>query len=167
MHTQPRQPDPRRAFTLIEMIAVLLIIALVMAMAAPALRGWSRGAKLRDAGDHFLAATRWARSAAITTPGIFRLQAAVDGSSYELLVLDGQTWSPVSGEFGRPMRLPDGYLLTVQTTGGRSANAIDFHPNGRSTPAIVRIDDPFGGSVELQSPSHAEPFRRTQDIAYR
>jgi len=54
-------------FTLIELILVLLIISITMALAAPSLRGWSDGAKLRDAGDLFVASAKWARAQAILT----------------------------------------------------------------------------------------------------
>ena len=53
------------AFTLLELVLVLVVLSTALAVAAPSMRGWSKGSTLRDAGDQFLAVARWARSQAV------------------------------------------------------------------------------------------------------
>src|SRR5687768_10268701 len=62
-----------RAFTLIELVVVLVVLTVTIAITAPSLRGWSQGAKLRDAGQQLLAATAFARSQAAATATPHRL----------------------------------------------------------------------------------------------
>src|SRR4051794_14745939 len=54
-------------FTLLELILVMVIICMVMALAAPTLTGWSRGAKLRNSADEFVSATKFARTRAVSS----------------------------------------------------------------------------------------------------
>ena len=44
---------------------MLIILCVALAVTAPSLSGWNRGSKSRDAGEQFLALTRWARTQAL------------------------------------------------------------------------------------------------------
>src|SRR3954464_4283125 len=82
-----------RAFTLIELILVLLIIGTVLAMASPSLRGWSRGSKIRDAGEQFLSVARYGRAQAVADARMYRLQVDAKSGTYQLLVQDGEQFT--------------------------------------------------------------------------
>lgn len=145
----------RPGFTLIETVLVLLLIALVLAMAAPSLRGWSRGTKLRDAADRFAAVTQWARMQAAAEAVIHRLEIDPSGGTYRVVRVVGQVVEPVDGEFGRTISMPDGVSLQLTTNSG----AIEFHPTGRVSVASVRFDADWGESVEVASRAPSQPFR--------
>lgn len=142
-------------FTLVETVLVLLLIALVLAMAVPSLRGWSRGAKLRDAADQFAAVTQWARLAAAAEAVTLRLEIDPSGRSYRLVRVAGEAVEPVEGEFGRRCLLPEGVML--QWTGG--PGAIEFHPTGRASVASVRFDADWGESIQVASRAASQSFR--------
>jgi type II secretion system protein H len=55
-----------RAFTLIELILVMTLLAVVMAVAAPSLANFFRGRKLDSEAQRFLALTRYAQSRAVS-----------------------------------------------------------------------------------------------------
>ncbi len=55
----------RRGFTLLELVLVLLLLCICVATAAPSLRGFWHGSRIKDAGDQIMAITRWSRTQAI------------------------------------------------------------------------------------------------------
>ncbi|MCX6997570.1 MAG: prepilin-type N-terminal cleavage/methylation domain-containing protein [Kiritimatiellaeota bacterium] len=61
-----RRPRPRAAFTLAELLAVMAIVGIMIAVAAPALVGLSRGASLRGATAQLKSGLSLARQYAIT-----------------------------------------------------------------------------------------------------
>ena len=107
----------------------------------------SRGAKVRDAGDQFLAVTRWARSEALANCQLYRLNIDSRQGLYWVTVQDGQNFIPPGTEFGRIFSVPEGFQLIVTgaTTPGDQApgqaqgqeSTIDFSPAGRTQPMQV------------------------------
>ncbi len=151
-------------FTLIELIVVLLIISVTMAMAAPSLHGWSDGAKLRDAGDQFIASARWARAQAILTgtPHVLKVDAAAGTYMVGSAEADGTSGAmsvtPVSGEYGQRTAMPQSFRIDL-IGGGESGGTIVFYANGRCTPAQVRITSVQQKTLDIASTFPADPFR--------
>src|SRR5215208_972893 len=61
------------AFTLLELVLVMVIIATVLAMAAPSLRGWHKGSKMKDTAAEFISLTELARTRAVSSTVVHRL----------------------------------------------------------------------------------------------
>src|SRR5205823_2612303 len=112
-------------FTLIELILVMVIMATVMALAAPTLRGWSKGSKLRNSADTFIAATRWARSRAAADGAVYVVTIDAQSNTYKVQVQNGQNYADVEGQFASPVSLPDG--SKIEST----ESVINFYPTGR------------------------------------
>jgi prepilin-type N-terminal cleavage/methylation domain-containing protein len=155
-----RQPH---AFTLLELVLVLMILAAAMAMVAPSLRGWSRGAKVRDAGDQFLAVTRWARSEALANSQLYRINIDARQGLYWVTVQDGQNFVNPGMEFGRIFSVPEGFQLIVTDVSAQDQKpqeTIDFSPAGRTQPMQVVIAGPDPNDiVRLECATPAEGFR--------
>ena len=151
MNKRRRQPG----FTLIELVLVLLLIAAALALVAPALRGWGRGAALRRAADDLVARAAWARSQAAAEAVEHRLVVAADGASYRVMVDTDGTLQPAPGERGQPIMLPP--RLSLQLSGG--ASELRFHPTGRVSAVTVRLTADWGDAVELTCAGPAEPLR--------
>ncbi len=145
------------AFTLIELVVVLTIISITIAMAAPSMRGWSDGAKLRDATDQFLAATQLARAQAILTATEHVLSIDLNTNGYVLSTRSGDVVTPVAGEWGVVTTMPTSFQLDL-ISGGEN-RAICFFPDSRCTPAVVRITSARGEVVEIAAATPADPFR--------
>src|SRR5438105_2736475 len=94
-----------RGFTLLELVLVMVIIALALAAVAPKLGAWSRGRQVRDAGQQFIALTRFARSQAICDGTIYRLTISSQTRSYQLSKQDGQNFVPVPSDLGEAFPL--------------------------------------------------------------
>lgn len=151
-----KTPKHNPAFTLIELVVVLLIISLTTALAAPSLRGWSDGAKLRNATDEFLAATQYARSQAILTAREYVV--TIDANAYAVSVQEGSSLTPDPREFGDPTPMPTGFTLAL-TSGGEAPARIRFYPDARTTPGVVRITSARGEVVEIASDAPAMPYK--------
>jgi prepilin-type N-terminal cleavage/methylation domain-containing protein len=155
-----------RGFTLLELVLVLLILCIALAAAAPALTGWGHASKVRDAGDQFLAVARWARTAALADAQVYRLNVDSRSGTYWLTTQNGTQFVPLGSEFGRIFNVPDGFAIAMTTFGQdqqQTLSAVDFLPNGRTTPARVRIGKTDGDAVDLECPSPAEGFRLAAD----
>ncbi len=149
----------QHGFTLIELLLVLVVLTVLLSVAAPSLRGWNRGTRLRDTADDLLAAARQARMEAIATATIHRLEVSPGDGGYRVTMLAGEEYVPARGDYGQARRLPQGVWLEMSRGDGRSDGVIEFHPLGRSTPARIRISSDWGDFMEIESTTPAEPFR--------
>ena len=150
----------RRAFTLLELVMVLMLMAIVVAAAAPSLRGWNRGQRLDNAAEQFLSAARWARTQAISTAAPHSIEINSAAGSYRVVRTDGGANAPAAGEFGREMILPPNFLIDITRQDESGASVIEFFPNGRLTPATIFITSDWGEQVTIASTASAESFRR-------
>src|SRR5438046_5780915 len=80
----------RRGFTLMELVLVLVIITIAMAMAAPSLRNFWKGNRVKDAGEQLAYITRLARTQAISDGAVYRLNIDSNGAGYALYVQQAQ-----------------------------------------------------------------------------
>ncbi|HOW69970.1 MAG TPA: prepilin-type N-terminal cleavage/methylation domain-containing protein [Phycisphaerae bacterium] len=147
-----------RGFTLLELVLVLMIVCITLAMAAPSLRGWSKGSRLHDEVDAFVAVTRLARTQAVTTSKPHRLFIDPATATYQLRVQEGEEFIPLESGFGRPFELPQGYRIELRTTPESADSFIPFYPTGRTQPAQVRITSELGETVDIECASPAESF---------
>lgn len=148
-----------RAFTLLELVIVLMVLALIMAAAAPSLGGWNRGQRLQNAAERILSAGRWARSEAIATAMPHQLEINAGAGTYRVTRRDGQQWVPAPGEFGRDTTLPAGLSFELTREDLSGLPAIDFYPNGRISPATIELSAEWGEVMILHSAGAAQSLR--------
>lgn len=127
-----RRPPPRRArgFTLIELIAVVVLLAIVLAIASLSLSKSLSSAKVRAASKDLVAALRYTRG-----------QAIVKGKP-QVLVLDLEQNSYVApGK--KPVVLPKDMVLRLTTAEteqtGTNSGGIRFFADGSSTGGNVAV----------------------------
>ena len=111
----------------------MVIICIVMAIAAPKLQNFREGGKLRNSADEFVAATKYARTQAISSGYVCSVAIDKQSGSFSVQQQNGQNWTAVSGEFGQPINVLDGGQIDS------TASPILFYPNGRVQTAQVRI----------------------------
>jgi Tfp pilus assembly protein FimT len=143
---------------MIELIVVLVILGIAVGITAPNLRGWGMGNKLRDATQQFVSATRWARAESAAQAATMRVSLDTAERAYVVLRQSEGQFTEVAGEFGRPTILPEGFTLQL-VSGGSDRDAIDFYPNLRATPAVVRITAPTGLSSDVACDYPAGSFK--------
>jgi prepilin-type N-terminal cleavage/methylation domain-containing protein len=150
--------EGRCAFTLLELVLVLVIIATVMALAAPSLRGFWRGADARDAATQLLSVIQWGRIKAVSDSTIYRLNIDARDGRYWLTMQDGGEFVDVGSDFGQTFTLPA--QMRIELRDATTTDSIEFHPNGRSEVATIHLLGPDDGEERrIACPSPAEPFR--------
>ena len=149
------------AFTLLELVLVMMVICTALAIAAPSMRGWSRGSRLRDAGDQFLALTRWARSQAVADSRVYRLYVEPGSGRYWVAAQEGQEFLPVGSSLGQVYVLPEDLSIELTDLEPQSQRMefIEFYPTGRTWPARVRIALGPDDFLEIACDSPADEFR--------
>jgi prepilin-type N-terminal cleavage/methylation domain-containing protein len=149
-----------RGFTLLELVFVMVIACIVLALAAPSLKGWSNGMGLGDSGQQFLATTRFARTSAIANSNTYRLYVDPNNARYWVMAQDGESFVNVRTSLGQVFTLPEGYRITMTDLNATPLEFIEFYPTGRMQAAHVKIIPPNLNDVtDLECPSPVEGFR--------
>ena len=150
----------RRAFTLLELILVLAIIAIVVGMAVPRLHGFARGRQTAQCAEQIVALTRYARSQAITHGVPYRLNLDSSNGTYWLTMQqdDGQ-FVQFANNVGFQFKAPDKTRLSWNAPMQQDGQYIQFQPNGRVDQAEIRIVDAEGLTYVIGSLSATEMFK--------
>ncbi len=167
-HLTIRQPHPHRsaAFTLLELVLVMVLLTAMLAIAMPSLRGFVAGSKERDAIAQVVALAQYAKARSAADAKAYRLN--LDAGTYYITVQEVDTFARLSDDYGRTFELPVGMLLESVPTARAgqgpgavlpTANGITFYPEGRSDAAMFRLIDASGRVTLLGSPSPSEAFR--------
>lgn len=149
----------RSGFTLLELILVMVIACTALALTAPSLRGWSRGAKLRAAADDLVALARRARTQAAGDGAVYRLNIDPNAGAYRLTVQSGTEFAAIGSSYGRRFEIPEGFRIEMTKAVATSGATIDFFPNGRTEAARITLSTDQGDSIIVECPSPAERFR--------
>lgn len=149
------------AFTLLELIAVMVLISTVLALAAPSLRGFVHGRKTADAAADLLALTRLARSRAISQGTTVRLNFDTKEGTYWLTAQRGGAFVDLEDDFGRLFSLPTGVTVDLDLDVAEAPDepAVAFYADGRCDPAVIALTGAQGEVLRVACPSAAERFR--------
>jgi len=108
----------RAAFTMLELILVLLVMAVVLGLSAPALRGFFASRQTADAAVTMLCLTQYARSLSASEGRPCRLMIDPDAGEYWLTIQDQGAYVMLGREMGRRFRLPEGARVSVSIGSG-------------------------------------------------
>lgn len=149
----------RPAFTLIELVLVMLVITIAVGVAVPSLRGWSRGSRMRDSVDSILALGRLARMQAISSGQIHRL--SLDSNTGRCIVSaqDGEQFVELGEGAGGTFTVPDGVQVQLADLQGQPKDFIEFYPNGRMQTARIRVSMDDDYQTVIESATSTEGFR--------
>jgi prepilin-type N-terminal cleavage/methylation domain-containing protein len=155
----------RRAFTLVEIVVVLLIVALFTTMTAMAFSSSTGGTAARESAGRLLIALRYARGYAIIHGCQCRLAFSRADNSYELTCRIDPTrdrFDPIPG--GRVDRLErhvqfKTLSIASRPTGDDGSDVLTFEPTGECDGAVIEVSDgraiytlavaPHSGLVQL------------------
>jgi prepilin-type N-terminal cleavage/methylation domain-containing protein len=94
------------AFSLLELILVMAILALASGMAAPSLGRFSRGRVALDSAAQLLAVIQYAQDRAINTGAAHRLELDASAGTYRVTVADRGVFIAMQTQQGRTFTLP-------------------------------------------------------------
>ena len=119
-------------FTLIEVIAVLMVLAILAGLVGVRLRPGSGSDALQATAHEFASRCRAARAAAIRR------------GADQTVVIDLANRVVSAGEAGQPLNIPATITILTDTSAGEQRSqavaGIRFHPNGSSTGGKVRLE---------------------------
>ena len=149
----------RHAFTLLELVLVMLVLSVVLAMVAPSLSGFGAGREAEFAAAQVMTLSRWAREQAIADGRVHRLHFNASTGVYWVSAQVGGVFQRIPGEFGQDFPLPDGVTMEWDAPSDGGAYCIDFHPSGRAQPARIKVTSRDGQVTFIGSRSATEMLR--------
>jgi prepilin-type N-terminal cleavage/methylation domain-containing protein len=149
----------RRAFTLLELMAVMMVLAILLAMVAPSLGGFGAGRKADEAAANLVSLARWARDQAVAEGRPYRLNFDPANRVYYVTAAVGGAWQSPPVEFGRPFTLPDNVAVEWKGPQEGGAYYAEFYPTGRCEPVHIKVIARDGQWVDLACLSAAEPLK--------
>jgi prepilin-type N-terminal cleavage/methylation domain-containing protein len=156
----------RRAFTLFELVLVMVIITTVLAIISPSLRRFAHGASMRNVSTDFVAMCQLARTQAISTARVHRLVIDTNTAQCKILVEDADQFVPPEKNFGK-VEIPQDYKISLTKADGTNTPYIDFFPTGRTEAARIVITADDGEQAVIECPTPSETFRVVQAEAPR
>jgi general secretion pathway protein H len=130
MRRHSRAPRVQRGFTLIEIIAVLMLIALVITVASVSVTQGIGGARIRAAAGDLVSALRYTRGQAIVTRSEKTLELDVETRTYV---------APKKAPVVLPGKMEMRLLTAAQERTGATSGKIRFYPDGSSTGGRIRL----------------------------
>ena len=147
------------AFTLLELIVVLIILALVAGLIAPTLRTFTVGQSTANAAEQIVVLTHYARTQSITDGNAFRLNFDPDGGSYWLTSSEAGVFNAIGGEYGEHYNVPPGATMRTDVARQNDGTYVTFQSTGRTDPAHIWINDKQGKTLEVACSSATELYR--------
>jgi prepilin-type N-terminal cleavage/methylation domain-containing protein len=148
-----------RAFTLIELVTVMLLITIVLSLSAPSLKGFFAGRQTADFAQTVVALTQFAHSQALAHGQPCRLNIEAASGQCWVTLQDAGRFVPVEGDLGRHFAVPeDSSLRLVLDPPDPSANYVEFFPNGRNNVATIEVRGRRGQLYQITCPSATEAF---------
>jgi prepilin-type N-terminal cleavage/methylation domain-containing protein len=152
------------AFTLLELVIVMALIAILAAIAVPSLSNFNKGRKLSNVTTQLIAVANSARAHAMTDGVVYRLNFDLGAKRY-WLTLQQDDGSFVNGdEQDLNYTIPDGIDIATDIPQQSDGTYVEFQPSGRVTTATIRLVDTNSGQEnDIGSLSATEIFHVFND----
>lgn len=159
-------PGRPAGFTLVELIITIAIVAILMAVAAPAMTSFLADQAAVANADEFAAAVRFSRTEAIKRGRTITMCASTDPAA------DAPACNAADWKTGWAITEPNGAVLRVQNalrsveSADGNATTLSFAPNGLViTGAVNVVFVPVGGDTERQRAVSVQPTGRVRMCA--
>ena len=154
------------AFTLLELIAVMVIVAVVLAMAAPDLRRFFRAHQAAHVARHLTAMAQYCRSRAVSEGRNYRLHIDPDSSRLQISRYADAGYEPAGDDLGQSYMPPDNVKVAwYEQQPVQDDNGLQFMPSGLSPVATIEVTGPGGETWFVTCASPTEPFRIVKSVA--
>jgi prepilin-type N-terminal cleavage/methylation domain-containing protein len=156
----------RRAFTLLELILVMLILSMLLAMVAPSLSGFGAGRDAEYAAAQVMTLSHWAREQAISEGRVYRLNFNPSQQQYWATAQVGGVFQTINDEFGSVFTLPEGVTMAWDAPQENGLYYAEFYPGGRAQPVRISITSRDNQLSYIGNTTPTEPMRAmTQEEA--
>lgn len=149
--------------TLLELILVMVILATVLAMAAPSLRGFFTSRRGDDAAAQILALTQFARSQAVSEGIAYRLNFDTQEQTCWLTAQKAGAYERLETGFGKAYTIPKDLIIELEDVEQDEHDVfLAFTPYGTVTAGTVRLIDRRGRALQISCPTVTESFSITE-----
>ena len=149
----------RKGFSLLELILVMLIMAAILALAAPSLRGFTASRRVSDVAASFVSLTKWARLKAVSEGRPYRLNIDLDYREYWLTAQVGANFEEIGESFGKIFVVPDEIGIEwVDSPVAEQRGYLEFDTGGRTDPASLRLIGKLGTVLMVTCLAPTEPY---------
>ena len=183
LNNNPVKATPKKGFTLLELLVVMVLIAILMAITVPSLGLFTSSRPILNLSAQFVALTDYARSQSISEGRSYRLNIDSEKGSFWLTAQVNGNFERLEKEIGREFLLAEGIeieLLDVSspaevvmvpglwlpgqlnlgnTSEANSNENIAFYPDGHIQPAAFRLTDKRGNALDIVCSSPSDRFR--------
>lgn len=139
----------RRGFTLLELIAVMVIIAIAMAAVVPSLRNFGKGRQAADTAAGMLMLLRHGRAEAISEARAVRFNIDADSRTYYLTVEEDGVWQRMETSWGRRFEMPAQMRIEWNGDPLRDWQYVEMQPTGTIGDARIDLRLPSGGTYRI------------------
>lgn len=159
--TLPRlHPVRLRAFTLLELILVMIILCTVLAMAAPSLRGFFSSRQLNDFSEQIIIMTRYAKVHSVFDGNYYRISFDPGEGIYWMSSLNGSQYERLENNFGKYYQIPSEIEMDFDKIEGENGiYYLTFNPRGYSSESRIRLEDNQENILEIVCYSPPENYK--------
>lgn len=142
-----------RAFTLVELMVVITVIAVLAGLAVTSFGGSLNKARLAEAASHLRAVTQYAHRTALTNQRICRVVFTLDGAGqdpgYRVEIESNNpesldTFATITSGLGKPVSLTGNVRFAgvlIENGGQQEQHIITFQPTGEADAASIQLTD--------------------------
>ena len=139
------------AFTMVELLLVMVLICIILGATAPSLRGFFGARKTTGAAAQIMALIQYARTQAIADGCIYRLYFDTTQNQYWLMMQTGGAYATTNTEYGITYSLPEGTTFDMQADPNCAiTDHIDFYPDGSTSAAAIGVVPRTGAADEQE-----------------
>jgi len=142
MRIRRKYPVEVKAFTLLELILVMIVLCTVLAMAAASLRGFFSSRQLNDITEQILAMTRYAKVQAVFESRYYRINFDPYKRFYWISSRRESQYQRLDNNFGNLYPIPSDIDISFDNVSyDNGIYYFEFSPEGYSKQAGVRLKD--------------------------
>jgi len=159
------QAAVRRAFSLLELILVMIIMCTVLGMAVPSLRGFFSSRQIKDMGEQMVALTRYAKTQAVYNSQFYRMNFDLDRRQYWLSALEKGQYQRLENDFGSRFTIPADINVEFENFSREGTLFyVDFNPEGYSKQCRIMLEDDKQNYIDIVCYGPAENFEMVERI---
>jgi hypothetical protein len=164
MSTSPKNSCQARAFTLFELILVMLILCTTLGLSGPSLQGFFAMRQLEDTGARIISLMEFARTQAVCEGRVYRFNVDLADRTYWLTVLDQDDFEDPATDWGREFQIPDDFTFRVRDfLMDGMTYYVEFIGTGRMRPGSLELTGPKGDTLNIVCRSATERFMVIDD----
>ena len=138
-----------RGFTLLELIAVMVIIAIALAAVVPSLRHFGKGRQAADTAAQMMMLIRHGRSTAINRAQTVRFNIDPDTRTYYLTSEQDGRGERIDTSWGRRFELPTNMRVEWNGEALRQPEYVELQATGSIEDARIDLRLPQGGTYRI------------------